>query len=122
VKICKPFQPQSEPHQTGKKTGARRDKTTARHDSPASCEARGDGAETTAALRTAGARALKNGGGKFRVTLLHNDGGTRLFDLAAGHAAHAARIALMATAKLANASAYIMPGFAIYRRGKRVNG
>lgn len=118
-----PFRPQSEPHQTldGQKAGACRDKTTARNDSPGPCGSRGDVAETPVALRTAAAKAVRNGGSTFRVSLVHNDGGTPLFDLAAADAREAARVAAQATRKLVNASAYIMPGFAVYRAGKRMN-
>ena len=58
------------------------------------------------------------GGDSFRVVVVHNDAGTFLYDLTAT-TIEDARASAAARTKY-NASAYIMPGFEIYRAGGRI--
>ena len=59
-----------------------------------------------------------SGGDSFRVVVVHNDAGTFLYDLTAPTLA-SARASAAARTKY-NASAYLMPGFEIYRAGVRI--
>ena len=59
-----------------------------------------------------------SGGDSFRVVVVHNDAGTFLYDLTAP-TLDSARASAAAKTKW-NASAYIMPGFEIYRAGVRI--
>ena len=59
-----------------------------------------------------------SGGDSFRVVVVHNDAGTFLYDLTATTIKDA-RASAAARTKY-NASAYIMPGFEIYRAGVRI--
>ena len=57
-------------------------------------------------------------GDSFRVVVVHNDAGTFLYDLTAP-TLDSARASAAAKTKW-NASAYILPGFEIYRAGVRI--
>ena len=59
-----------------------------------------------------------SGGDLFRVVVVHNDAGTFLYDLTAP-TLDSARASAAAKTKW-NASAYILPGFEIYRAGVRI--
>ena len=59
-----------------------------------------------------------SGGDSFRVVVVHNDAGTFLYDLTAP-TIEDARASAAAKTKW-NASAYILPGFEIYRAGVRI--
>ena len=59
-----------------------------------------------------------SGGDSFRVVVVHNDAGTFLYDLTAP-TLDSARASAAARTKY-NASAYLMPGFEIYRAGVRI--
>ena len=59
-----------------------------------------------------------SGGDSFRVVVVHNDAGTFLYDLTAT-TIEDARASAAARTKY-NASAYLMPGFEIYRAGVRI--
>ena len=57
----------------------------------------------------------------FCISVLHNDAGTRLYDLTASSVEEARAKAVTTTLRYIHASAYIMPGMEIYRIGLRLN-
>ena len=69
-------------------------------------------------IRRESAPIKGTGGDSFRVVVLHNDAGTFLYDLTAP-TLDEARASAAARTKY-NASAYILPGFEIYRAGGRI--
>lgn len=70
-------------------------------------------------IRRESAPIKGTGGDSFRVVVLHNDAGTFLYDLTVT-TLDEARASAAAKTKY-NASAYILPGFEIYRIGIRLN-
>jgi hypothetical protein len=69
-------------------------------------------------IRRVSAPFKGSGGDSFRVVLVHNDAGTFLYDLCVP-TLDDARASAAARTKY-NASAYILPGFEIYRAGGRI--
>jgi len=69
-------------------------------------------------IRRVSAPIKGTGGDSFRVVLLHNNAGTFLYDLTVP-TLDEARASAAARTKY-NASAYILPGFEIYRAGGRI--
>jgi len=69
-------------------------------------------------IRRVSAPFKGTGGNPFRVVLVHNDDGKFLYDLTAP-TLDEARASAAARSKY-NASAYILPGFEIYRAGARI--
>ena len=77
-----------------------------------------EGRQNLRSIRRESAPFKGSGGDSFRVVVVHNDAGTFLYDLTAP-TLDSARASAAAKTKW-NASAYIMPGFEIYRAGVRI--